>query len=184
LYRWKARRFALSYVDPHETDDVVAESFTRLLGMIKRGKGPTDDGFWSYLRTTIRNECIDRARRRASADRAVNDYVVTFARNSAAYAADSVASYTAEAALVRAFERLSKRHRLVLILTVAEGRSCAEAGAALNLGDNAVAALAYRARKQLRVLIDEEMGSLEANPEWVIQQERYAHQIVNSSLAA
>lgn len=168
-YRWKTRRYALSYVGPHEADDVVSESFARLFGAVQRGKGPTDGGFWSYLCTIIRNGCTTRARRRATEGRTLNGYVATVARNHGAYAAGAVASYTTELALVRAFDRLPGRYRLVLILTAAEGRSCAEAGVVLNLGDNAVAALAYRARKALRVLIDEEMGLLEASPKWAIQ---------------
>ncbi|GAA5109255.1 sigma-70 family RNA polymerase sigma factor [Haloechinothrix salitolerans] len=183
LHQWKARRFALRYVDPHEADDIVSESFARIFGVMQRGKGPTDDGFWSYLCTTIRNECASRARRRALEDRTVNDYMATVARNQGAYAADVVASYTTESALTNAFDRLPGRYRLVLILTVAEGQSCAEAGVTLNLGANAVAALAYRARKHLRALIDEEMGSLETSPEWAIRQERFAHQVA-SSIAA
>jgi RNA polymerase sigma factor (sigma-70 family) len=184
LYQWKARRFALRYVDPHEADDIVSESFARLWSVTQRGKGPIDGGFWPYLRTTIRNECASRARRRALNDRTVNDCVPAVARIGAAYAADVVASHTVESALVNAFDRLSERHRLVLILTVAKGWSCAEAGVALNLGDNAVSALSSRARKRLRVLVDEEMGSLEASPEWAIQQERFAHQLAASSIAA
>lgn len=184
LYHWSARRFALVFVDPHEADDIVSESFARLFSAVQRGKGPIDGRFWPYLRTIIRNECTDRARRRILEDRTVNEYVSTVVRNAAAYGADAVASYAAETALVNAFDRLSSRHRLVLILTVAEGRSCAEAGAALHLSGNAVAALAYRARKHLRALIDEERGSLDKSPEWAAEEETFAHRIAANTLAA
>jgi DNA-directed RNA polymerase specialized sigma24 family protein len=44
-----------------EADDIVAESFARVLAQLKRGRGP-DSAFRPYLLTTVRRVAYDRLR--------------------------------------------------------------------------------------------------------------------------
>ena len=54
-----ARQFARSAA---ESDDLVSESFARVLDNLLSGKGP-DTAFRAYLFTTIRNTAYDRTRK-------------------------------------------------------------------------------------------------------------------------
>ncbi len=127
-----------------EADDIVAEAFSRVLGVLQRGSGP-DVSFRPYLLTAVRNAFYDRARkaRREEPTDEIDDTVNVSLLEAAASEDD-------RAMVAMAFATLPERWQLVLWHTEVEGHSPAEVGPLLGLAPNAVAALAYRAREGLR----------------------------------
>lgn len=126
-----------------DADDVVSESFARVLNVLRVGKGPLS-AFRPYLMTVVRNTVYERTRRSRETP---SDLIGDKADPAASDAADR----DAEARIAReAFESLPERWQLILWHTEVEGRSPAEVAPLLGLAPNSVAALAYRAREGLR----------------------------------
>jgi RNA polymerase sigma factor (sigma-70 family) len=128
-----------------EADDVVAESFARVLAQLKRGGGP-DSAFRPYLLTTVRRVAYDRLRAEGklviSGEMEAFDPGVPFA--------DPALADLERTMISRAYASLPERWRAVLWHTEIEGARPAEVAALLGLTANGVAALAYRAREGLR----------------------------------
>jgi RNA polymerase sigma factor (sigma-70 family) len=144
-HRDAAQRMARQVAGASDADDLVAESFARVLVRLQDGGGP-DEAFRAYLLTSIRRLHIDRVRARnkvwstaheAELDRAV-DFVdpaeLTFEHGAAAVA----------------FSSLPERWRLVLWHLDVEGQRPADVAPLLGTSANAVSALAHRAREGLR----------------------------------
>ena len=126
-----------------DADDVVSESFARVLNVLRVGKGPLS-AFRPYLMTVVRNTVYERTRRGRETP---SDLIGDLADHATADAADQ----DAEARIAReAFESLPERWQLILWHTEVEGRSPADVAPLLGLAPNSVAALAYRAREGLR----------------------------------
>ena len=131
-----------------DADDLVSESFTRVLRAIERGKGP-DVAFRPYLLTALRRihwERVNAARREDPTDPAdltADDHLGELFIDPALDGLDG-------ALAVQAFTRLPERWRLVLWHTQVEQLEPAEVAPLLGITPNAVAALAYRAREALR----------------------------------
>lgn len=126
-----------------DADDVVSESFARVLNVLRGGKGPLS-AFRPYLMTVVRNTVYERTRRSRETP---SDLISDVADFATANAADR----DAEARIARgAFESLPERWQLILWHTEVEGRSPADVAPLLGLAPNSVAALAYRAREGLR----------------------------------
>jgi RNA polymerase sigma factor (sigma-70 family) len=126
-----------------DADDVVSESFARVLNVLRGGKGPLS-AFRPYLMTVVRNTVYERTRRGRETP---SDLISDIADIATADAADR----DAEARIARqAFESLPERWQLILWHTEVEGRSPADVAPLLGLAPNSVAALAYRAREGLR----------------------------------
>jgi RNA polymerase sigma factor (sigma-70 family) len=130
---------------PAEREDLVAEAFTRVLRMLREGRGP-DEEFRPYLLVTLRNTAISAATRGVPVSlyadvpdvlpvEGVDDPVID--RWHASVAADAFAS-------------LPERWRVVLWHTEVEESSPAAVAPLLGMRPNSVAALAYRAREGLR----------------------------------
>jgi len=126
-----------------DADDVVSESFARVLNVLRGGKGPLS-AFRPYLMTVVRNTVYERTRRgRETPSDLISDI--------ADIASSDAADRDAEARIAReALESLPERWQLILWHTEVEGRSPAEVAPLLGLAPNSVAALAYRAREGLR----------------------------------
>ncbi|HEY4462089.1 MAG TPA: sigma-70 family RNA polymerase sigma factor, partial [Streptosporangiaceae bacterium] len=161
-----ARRLARSLVPPDVAEDIVAEAFTRVLGAIRAGGGPSA-AFRGYLFTAVRNLANDwlRSTRRVAA---VGDLEAGHwsAERSGAIShlssgAESQAEARAEARLVaRAFARLPVRWRAVLWQLEVEGNSPAAVAPLFGLSANGVSALAVRAREGLRqAYLQEHIGA-------------------------
>ncbi|HEV7652012.1 MAG TPA: sigma-70 family RNA polymerase sigma factor [Actinophytocola sp.] len=141
-----ARRAAGALVTSRsERDDLVAESFTKVLRILRAGRGPTD-GFRPYLLTTVRNSLINW-RQQDSALSLVASVPEAPPDDGRADPVDVRVHADVAAA---AFARLPNRWRLVLWYTEIEGRTPAQVAPLLGLTPNSVAALAYRAREGLR----------------------------------
>jgi RNA polymerase sigma factor (sigma-70 family) len=131
--------------DAAEADDLVAETFAKVLATLRSGRGPLV-AFRAYLYTTLRHVCYHRARR---------DRRLEFTDDLTRYDAgvpfrDPALDRLERTYAARAFRQLPARWRDVLWHTEVEGASPAEIAPRLGLTPNAVAVLAHRAREGLR----------------------------------
>ncbi|MGW9480619.1 sigma-70 family RNA polymerase sigma factor [Saccharomonospora azurea] len=146
-----ARQLCRSAAD---ADDVVAESFAKVLDVLRDGKGP-DHAFRAYLLTTVRHTAYARARA-ASRVRPTDD-VSAVSAVSAVAGETGTTTFTDPAVedlerslVTRAFHRLPERWQTVLWHTVIEQQPPSEVAPLLGMSPSAVSALAYRARAGLR----------------------------------
>jgi RNA polymerase sigma factor (sigma-70 family) len=142
-HRAVARRVALTYRCPGDPDDLVNEAFEKVFAAVRRGHGPTD-AFRAYLLVTMRRLAADHAER--PKDERLEDVPEAVA----AAAADGPIDAEERTIVTRAFESLPDRWQAVLWYTAVEGRNPRELAPLLGVSANAVSALAYRAREQLR----------------------------------
>ncbi|MDQ1514703.1 MAG: hypothetical protein QOE80_533 [Actinomycetota bacterium] len=128
-----------------DAEDAVAEGFARVFAALPRMVG-RQIAFRPYLLTCVRNAATDRLRRERRID--LRDQMPETAGSAQA---DDMALMGLERNLVgEALQALPARWRTVLWLTEVEGLSPAEVSRRIGIKPNAVAALAYRARKGLR----------------------------------
>lgn len=136
--------------DAHDAEDAVQECFTRLWQQAPRwrstGAGPVG---WLY-RTAV-NLCFDRHRRL----RVVSPAAELPDRADDAPLADSVIeARDTRRAVARALGDLPERYRAALVLCYYEGLSNAAAAEVLELNLKAMESLLFRARKQMRDLLE------------------------------
>ncbi|WSG14553.1 sigma-70 family RNA polymerase sigma factor [Nonomuraea sp. NBC_01738] len=128
-----------------DVEDVVAESFTKILDLVGRGGGP-EAGFRPYLLTVVRRTVYDRgrveSRQVTTGEIEVFDPGVPFV--------DPALTGLEKSLIARAFLSLPERWRAVLWHTEVENAKPADVAPLLGLSANGVAALAYRAREGLR----------------------------------
>jgi len=128
-----------------DAEDAVAEGFARVFAALPRMAG-RQIAFRPYLLTCVRNAATDRLRRERRID--LRDQMP---ETPGTAQADDMALLGLERNLVgEALQALPARWRTVLWLTEVEGLSPAEVSRRIGIKPNAVAALAYRARKGLR----------------------------------
>ena len=145
-----ARKVAAQYTNSHsDVDDVVAESFARVLRALQRGDGP-DLAFRAYLFTIVRRTGLDVINRgnRARPGDDMSQY-----ESALGYEAPSDEGALAgfeHGIVADAFKSLPERWQAVLWYTEVEKKSPKEIAPLLGLTANGVAALAYRAREALR----------------------------------
>jgi RNA polymerase sigma factor (sigma-70 family) len=131
--------------DPSEADELVAESFTRVLGMLHRGGGP-EAAFRPYLLSTMRRLHVDRR----VAERKTEPTDDLTAHDPGTPFVDRPADELERSIVSTAFASLPERWRLVLWHTEVEGLQPAQVAPLLGITANATAALAVRARAGLR----------------------------------
>src|SRR6478735_2318748 len=137
-----ARQFARS---ASESDDLVSESFARVLDNLLAGKGP-DTAFRAYLFTTIRHTAYDRTRK----DKRLQFTDDMTTHDVAVIGADPVLAKMESGLVATAFAQLPERWQAVLWHTQVEGETPAQVGALLGMAPGAVSSLAFRAREGLR----------------------------------
>lgn len=144
-HRHAATRLAGHLVPGPDADDLVAESFIRVLALLQAGKGP-DEFFRAYLLSSIRRLHLDRIRGaqrvKSTDDEAELDRAVEFV--------DPSTMRFEHSAAADAFGSLPERWQLVLWHLDVEGQKPAEIAPLLAMSANSVSALAYRAREGLR----------------------------------
>ncbi|MFI6484820.1 sigma-70 family RNA polymerase sigma factor [Nonomuraea sp. NPDC050663] len=128
-----------------EVEDVVAESFTKILDLVGRGGGP-EAGFRPYLLTVVRRTVYDRSRVES---RAVTTGEIELFDPGVPFV-DPALSGLEQSMIAKAFLSLPDRWRAVLWHTEVENAKPADVAPLLGLSANGVAALAYRAREGLR----------------------------------
>jgi RNA polymerase sigma factor (sigma-70 family) len=132
-------------LSPSDADDLVAESFTRVLALLQDGKGPAL-AFRAYLLTAVRRLHVDRVR--ATAKVRPTDDVAELDRPTPS--ADRSEAVFESAAAAAAYSALPERWQLVLWHLDVEGEKPAAVAPLLGMTPNGVSALAYRAREGLR----------------------------------
>lgn len=131
--------------DRSDVDDLVSETFAKVLATLRGGHGP-DLAFRAYLLTTMRNVFYDRARR----DKRIEFHDDLTPYETGEPFVDTTLVQLERSYAARAFAKLPERWRLVLWHTEVEGESPAQVAPLLGLTPNGVSALAYRARERLR----------------------------------
>jgi RNA polymerase sigma factor (sigma-70 family) len=125
-----------------EVEDIVAETFTKILDLVHRGGGP-EIAFRPYLLTAVRRTVYDRGRKEISTGEIeLYDPGEPFV--------DPALAGLERSMVARAFMSLPDRWRMVLWHTEVENARPADIAPFLGLTANGVAALAYRAREGLR----------------------------------
>jgi RNA polymerase sigma factor (sigma-70 family) len=127
-----------------DADDVVAESFAKILAAIKGGAGPSE-AFRPYLLTAVRRVAFDHAkgqRTQVPTDDTELDEAEPFV--------DQAEASLERSLIAQAFASLPERWQAVLWYTEVEQARPAEVGLLLGISPNSVAALRYRAREGLR----------------------------------
>jgi RNA polymerase sigma factor (sigma-70 family) len=143
-----ARRMAAQVADPRDVDDLVSESYYRVLRVVKAGNGP-QDAFRPYLFSTMRRFAIDTAR---SYERRVTltDQSADLEAEPAPSAADVAAVNAEQHAAWRAWASLPASSRAVLWHVVVERQTPAEIAPILGTSPNGVTLRARRAKERLR----------------------------------
>ncbi|GLI03825.1 RNA polymerase sigma factor [Phytohabitans aurantiacus] len=154
-----ARRLAYTLVHcPADADDLVAETFAKVLAVLRAGRGP-HVAFRAYLHTTLRHVRYDRVRR----DRRIEftDDMSRYEQVLSRYEQvvpfhDTTIARLERLHAARAFAKLPERWRTVLWHTAIEGEPHAQVAPLLGLTPGGVAALAFRARERLRQIYERE----------------------------
>ncbi|WP_062200430.1 sigma-70 family RNA polymerase sigma factor [Demequina salsinemoris] len=145
-----ARKVAAQYTNaPSDIDDVVSESFSRVLRALQRGDGP-DLAFRAYLFTIVRRtgmDIINRGIRTRPRDD-MSEYESTMGYE--ASSEEPTMEGFEQGLVAAAFRSLPERWQAVLWYTEVEKKSPKEIAPLLGLSANGVAALSYRAREALR----------------------------------
>ncbi|GAA1686627.1 hypothetical protein GCM10009830_37640 [Glycomyces endophyticus] len=131
--------------DPAGADDLVSETFAKLLHTFREGGGP-DLAFRPYMLQTLRNTFYDRVRR----DKKVEFTDDLSAHDPGEVFVDPAVEGQERRYAALAFGKLPERWRMVLWHTEVEEDSPAKIAIMLGMTPNGVSALAYRAREKLR----------------------------------
>jgi RNA polymerase sigma factor (sigma-70 family) len=159
-YEPRLRRFARSLTNSgHDADDLVSETFLRVLPALDR-LDPSRLNLEAYLFTTTRNLFLDEVARtrRAEPVAEVPEQAAPVAIEDDPERSTMLGAQQREVRIANA--SLQPRQRLVLSLCELEDRSYAEIGELVGLNENAVAQLVYRARESLRT----ELRLLQVDP--------------------
>lgn len=140
-----ARAVARSIAPAARTEDLVSEAFTRVLKVLRKGRGPTSN-FRAYLLTTLRSVNIDHARRY---DMRVKAIGLGTDLEPIVGVTNDPDTFDALLAL-RAWASLGESDRVVLWSREVDGFSLAETALAASVTQNTVAMHACRARERLR----------------------------------
>jgi RNA polymerase sigma factor (sigma-70 family) len=140
-----ARRLARQLTCGSGSDDLVSAAFAKVLAVLQSGRGP-DVAVRAYLLAAVRLLHGDRQpagqRVQPTGDVEQWDSPVPFQ--------DSAVADSGRSDAARAFASLPERHQVVLWHLEVEEQKPAEVGVLLGLSPNAVSALGYRARENLR----------------------------------
>jgi RNA polymerase sigma-70 factor (ECF subfamily) len=143
-------------VGPVEAEDVLQATFSKLWEDGRRRLRSFRGGcrLSTWLVAVARREAVDRARSRASRERATASASLLSVLNGHAPAADALAERRETlAALEAALERLPARDRLLVRLVHVDGRTYREAALLLDVPENSISPWLARARTRLEALL-------------------------------
>lgn len=143
-----ARRLAATFVQPANVDDLVSESYYRVLRAVRAGGGP-QEAFRPYLFSTMRRLAIDTAR---SYEQRVTltDEPADLETEPVSSAADVAAVSAEQRAAWLAWASLPDASRTVLWHVLVEEETPATVAPILGTSPNGVALRAGRAKERLR----------------------------------
>ena len=160
-YEPRLRRFAISLAgNEHDADDLVSETFVRVLPALDR-LDAAEVNLEAYLFATTRNLFLKQVgrTRRTEPVADVPEPVAPVPIEDDPERSTLLGAQQTEVRMANA--SLQPRQRMVLALCELEERSYAEIGEIVGLKENAVAQLVYRARESLRT----ELRLLQIDPE-------------------
>lgn len=140
-----ARRLATILVGTEQAEELVAESFARVLAQLRAGRGPRDN-FRAYLHVTIRNGFRDSLRGPREAPVSDQPWLFDDAQPPTDELVEDLEADTA----AHAFATLPESWQKVLWHVEVEGRKPGEVADLLGMRAGAVSSLAHRAREGLR----------------------------------
>jgi trimeric autotransporter adhesin len=143
-----ARALARQYVSPADAEDVVADAFSKLFEMLRRGAGP-DAGFRTYLYTVVRHRSFDVSRGAARTRPTTDDEIESVLGRVASEEDPALAGFE-RSVVSKAYFDLPERWREVLWYVLVDDLKPAQVAPALGLSANGVSALLYRAKEALR----------------------------------
>ncbi|MGI5188498.1 sigma-70 family RNA polymerase sigma factor [Promicromonospora sp. CA-289599] len=143
-----ARALARQYVSPADADDVVADAFSKLFEMLRRGAGP-DAGFRPYLYTVVRHRSFDVSRGAARMRPSTDDEIESVVGRVASDEDPALAGFE-RSVVSKAYFDLPERWREVLWYVLVDDLKPAQVAPVLGLSPNGVSALLYRAKEALR----------------------------------
>lgn len=143
-----ARALARQYVSPADADDVVADAFSKLFEMLRRGAGP-DAGFRPYLYTVVRHRSFDVSRGAARTRPSTDDEIESVVGRVASDEDPALAGFE-RSVVSKAYFDLPERWREVLWYVLVDDLKPAQVAPVLGLSPNGVSALLYRAKEALR----------------------------------
>ncbi len=146
LYRVGVRMLG----DRHEAEDVVQDAFARLWQYAARWK-PSGAGLIGWLHRVTINLCFDRKRR----FRVITTDDLPDIEDQAPLADRLIEADQARAAVAGALNALPERYRAALVLCYFENHSNAAAADILCLNIKALESLLFRARRQMRVVLEQ-----------------------------
>jgi RNA polymerase sigma-70 factor, ECF subfamily len=134
--------------NPHEAEDLVQETYARVLARPRRLRNADELG---YLLRTLRNTFVDvHARPRKLATAELEEELIEGARGTGVPGADSVAEAHD---VLRAVSELPPDFRDVIVAVDLTGLSYAEAARALDVPTGTVMSRLYRARERVARLV-------------------------------
>ena len=140
-----ARRLARILVGEQGADELVSESFARVLTQLQAGRGPTDD-FRAYLHVTIRNGFRDGLRATKESPSSDQPWLL----DDVLPPVEELVEDLDREVAVTALATLPKSWQQVLWHLEVEGRKPADVATILDMDAGAVSSLAYRAREGLK----------------------------------
>ena len=143
-----ALRLARQITNPSNAEDLVSESFARLLRVLRQGGGP-DGAFRPYLFSTLRRLNIDNARSYSQRISLTGDDS-DLETEPAASAADVAAGNAENSAAWKAWASLPESSRTLLWHLVVEEETPAQIAPLIGTSPNGVSSRAVRARERLR----------------------------------
>jgi RNA polymerase sigma-70 factor (ECF subfamily) len=152
LYRYAYRLLG----NARDAEDIVAETFHRLLLVLQRGYGPHEH-LSAYLYRIAHNLITDRYRRQPLAELELDEALAS----SDIDPLEAVAHYTARAMARQALWQLTDDQRQVILLKYFEGLNNEEVAATLDKPVGAIKSLQHRALEAMRRLLTlDQIGEL------------------------
>ncbi|MFI2365480.1 sigma-70 family RNA polymerase sigma factor [Promicromonospora sp. NPDC019610] len=143
-----ARALARQYVPAADAEDVVADAFSKLFEMLRRGVGP-DAGFRPYLYTMVRHRSFDVSRGAARTRPSTDDEIESVLGRVASKDDPALEGFE-RSVIAKAYVDLPERWREVLWYVLVDELKPAQVAPVLGLSPNGVSALLYRAKEALR----------------------------------
>ncbi|MFI2490398.1 sigma-70 family RNA polymerase sigma factor [Promicromonospora kroppenstedtii] len=143
-----ARALARQYVSAADAEDVVADAFSKLFEMLRRGVGP-DAGFRPYLYTMVRHRSFDVSRGAARTRPSTDDEIESVLGRVASKDDPALEGFE-RSVIAKAYVDLPERWREVLWYVLVDELKPAQVAPVLGLSPNGVSALLYRAKEALR----------------------------------
>lgn len=144
-HRDVAVRYARRIAPADRADDLCAEAFTKVLDLLRRGKGP-DTAFRAYVLTTVRTTHLNAVRARQREELVPDHEPIA---RMVPVIEDPDLRFDQRAAF-RALANLPERWQAALWMTAVEDLPIEEIGRRLGINASAVSSLAARARAGLR----------------------------------